>query len=266
MYSDLKAEHRLTEFRTIDPRALLERYNLALAQGLLFRATSMTIEVVARTPSRLRQLFRWLKFHQLMHRAERSEKGWSIVIDGPLSLFDQSQRYGLQMAKFLPALLLIKDWTMRAEVRWRDRSEILSFELAPADGLVTHLKSRGTAVSREEKLLTKRIDEKTDWKVSRRAQVVDLGGRDVLVPDFSLVAPDGRRAHVEIIGFWRRSYLERRLEVLARFGPPNLVLCVSRRLATEKSAELGELSDRVVDFAEVISLPRVLKVVERVAF
>ena len=265
MYADRKSEHRLTAFRPMEPGALLDRYNLALAQGLLYRAHTMTIRVAVRAPNRLRQLFRWLKFHQLMHRAVRDGDGWRVEIDGPLSLFSQSQRYGLQMAKFLPALLLVSDWTMTARVQWRDNPSDLTFELTPEDGLRTHLKSRGTAVSREEKLLTERVLEKSDWTVSRRARVLDLGGEDVLIPDFTLRSPDGREAHVEIIGFWRRSYLERRMDVLRRHGPANLVLCVSRRMATEKSAELLELSDRIVDFAEVISLRRVIDTAERVA-
>ena len=265
MYADRKSEHRLTEFRAIEPAALLNRYNLALAQGLLYRAISMTIRVAVRSPNRLRQLFRWLKFHQLMHRAERDDDGWRIEIDGPMSLFSQSQRYGLQMAKFIPALLLTDSWTMSADVRWRDNPKTLRFELTPDDGLRTHLKSRGTAVSREEKLLTAQIDEKTDWAVSSRARVIDLGGKDVLIPDFTLRSPDGREVHVEIVGFWRRSYLERRLDVLRSHGPSNLVLCVSRRMATEKSDALGELGGAVVDFAEVISLRRVMEAAQSVA-
>lgn len=266
MYSDLKAEHRLTSFREIDASSLLHRYNLALAQGMLYRASTMSIEVSTKSPAGLRQLFRWLKFHQLMHRALRTKTGWRVEIDGPLSLFDQSQRYGLQMAKFLPALLLTERWKMEAAVQWRDRPDTLKFELTPDAGLVSHLKSKGMAVSREEKLVVERLKKKKGWAVSKRATVLDLGGKDVLVPDFTLTHKDGRKAYVEVVGFWRRSYLERRIEVLSKYGPKNLVLCVSRRMATEKTkADLGDFSDNIVEFAEIISVPRLLKVVERVA-
>ncbi len=266
MYSDLKAEHRLTSFKEIEPSALLHRYNLALAQGMLYRASTMSIEVKTKSPAGLRQLFRWLKFHQLMHRALRTKGGWRVEIDGPLSLFDQSQRYGLQMAKFLPALLLTENWRMEAAVQWRDRTDTLKFELTPKAGLVSHLKPKGMAVSREEKLVVERLRKKKEWKVSKRATVLDLGGKDVLVPDFTLSHADGRKAFVEVVGFWRRSYLERRIEVLSKYGPENLVLCVSRRMATEKTKEnLGDFADNIIDFAEVISVPRLLKLVDRVA-
>ena len=267
MYGDLKTEQRLTRFRPMTAEALIHRYNLALAQGLLLRASEMHIDVDVDRPSALRQLFRWLKFHQLMHRTIKSDSGWRITVDGPLSLFSQSQRYGLQMALFLPALLLADRWRVQADVEWRRPGNLLTLELSPADGLVTHLRNRGTYVTEEERWLTKRIDEHANsWKVSRRAKVVDLGGEDVLVPDFTVECTEtGRVAIVEVVGFWRRSYLERRVDVLRRRGPTNLVLCISRKMATEAKAALGTLEANVVEFASVVPLGAFFEAVERVA-
>lgn len=267
LYADLRAEQRLVAFDRIEPRALLDRYNLAQAQGLLLRAHELNVEVDVDRPSRLRQVFRWLKFFQLMHRTRRGEGGWQITIDGPMSLFEQSQRYGLQMANFLPALLLTDRWRLRADVEWPHVAGRVALELEPADGLVSHYRSRGTWVSEEERTLVGRIDESaTSWKVSRSARVVDLGGVDVLVPDFAVrCEATGREALVEVVGFWRREYLTRRAETLAAHGPPNLVLCVSRRLGTDGDALPEGLADRVVDFARVVPLPRFFEVVERVA-
>lgn len=267
MYADLKAEQRLTRFRPIDGLALLHRYNLAQAQGLLFRAHELRVTVGVDRPSRLRQVFRWLKFHQLMHRTVRGKDGYAITIDGPLSLFAQSQRYGLQMAKFLPALLLADRWSMEADVDWPHAKKPLRFTLTPESGLTTHLRSKGTWITEEEREITRRVDEHaSSWKVSRKARVIDLGGRDVLVPDFTVVCEEtGREAHVEIIGFWRRAYLERRLEVLAQHGPSNLVLCVSRKMAAEKHTELQAMPSHVVEFAKVIPLGRFLESVDAAA-
>ena len=132
---------------------------------------------------------------------------------------------------------------------------------------MTHLRNRGTYVTEEERWLTKRIDEHANsWKVSRRAKVVDLGGEDVLVPDFTVECTEtGRVAIVEVVGFWRRSYLERRVDVLRRRGPTNLVLCISRKMATEAKAALGTLEANVVEFASVVPLGAFFEAVERVA-
>lgn len=267
LYADLKSEQRLVSFRKLGAEALLHRYNLAQAQGLLLRAHELHIDVSVDRPSRMRQLFRWLKFHQLMHRTTRGESGWRITVDGPMSLFEQSQRYGLQMARFLPALLLSDRWSLTAEIDWPHSADRVTLELGPDDGLVTHLRSRGTWITEEEQTLVARIDaSKTPWSVARSTRVVDLGGRDVFVPDFVVRCSDtGREALVEVIGYWRKDYLLRRAEALAAHGPPNLVLCVSRKLAAGDSTLPASLRDHVVDFARVIALKPFLAVVERVA-
>ena len=184
-----------------------------LRRGCFLRATELRVDVCVDRPSRLRQLYRHLKFHQLMHRAERVTKvRWRITIDGPLSLFDQSQKYGLQMANFLPAVLLLDDWSIEADLRWGTERKELTFKLDPEAGLTTHLKERGTYITEEEATFVKRLKDKGgDWQPKRRAKVVDLGGRDVLVPDFIVEnTKTGAEVMVEIIGYWRRGYLERR--------------------------------------------------------
>jgi predicted nuclease of restriction endonuclease-like RecB superfamily len=258
LYGDLRDEQRLVEYKPMAPRDLLDRYNLALAQGVLLRARELRVRVAVDRPQRLRQLYRWLKFHQLMHRSQRvSPSLWDIVIDGPLSLFAQSQRYGLLMAQFLPAIALLDQWSLEADVEWPHHDGPLLFRLSSEDGLRSHLSDRGTWLSPEDKVLFDRINADTEWIATRDAEVMDLGGQDVLVPDLVLThRTTGRRAFVEIVGFWRAAWLERRAEALRKYGPPGLIVCVSRRLAT------GEKGDRIdptwIDYAEVIPLARVL--------
>ena len=264
MYADLKSEQRLVSHRPMEPARLLQRYNLSLIQAVLLRAHEMTVEVEADRPSRLRELYRHLKFRQLMHRTSRDGDRWTLTIDGPVSLFQQSQRYGLQMALFFPAVLLLPKWKLTARVKWKRRGEV-ELELDHKSKLQTHLRSKGTYITEEEKILYHRInDGSSRWTARRSSTVIELDGQDVLVPDFSVKHEDGRRAHVEIIGYWRKTYLERRMEILREHGPSNLILCISRNLATDRS-KLGDLGDNVVDFAQIISRKKVLEVAERVA-
>ena len=64
--------------------------------------------------------------------------GYVFHIDGPLSLFSATTKYGLQVALFLPALLHCQDFRLEAEVRWGPRREPRSFLLDSRDGLVSH--------------------------------------------------------------------------------------------------------------------------------
>ena len=266
LYADLKAEQRMTAWRPIAPTALIHRYNVALAQGIVLRAHALQIRVAARAPKRVRQVFRVLKFHQLMHQAERDGAEWVITVDGPMSLFHQSQRYGVQLANLLPAVLLTEGWRIEAEVDWFKSGERLAFALSPDDGLVSPMRSRATWQSQEEKTLIERLStHRSGWRAERRAMIVNLDGRGVLVPDLVLHhTPSGREALLDIVGFWRRGYLERRAELLRAHGPANLILCVSRRLrAGDDDAALS--GPGVIDFAEVISTKRLIEAAEAVA-
>jgi hypothetical protein len=264
-YADLKDEQRMVSYKPMAPRDLLDRYNLALAQGVLLRAREMRLHVAVSRPQKLRQLFRWLKFHQLMHRAKRvSASRWDIVIDGPMSLFSQGQRYGVLMAQFLPAILLLDQWAIEADIQWPNHDQTLQFRLTPDDGLRTHLTEKGVWVSQEDKVLYERINAGSDWTASRDAEIMDLGGQDVVVPDLVLTRNrDQKKAFVEIVGFWRASWLERRAAVLRQHAPENLIVCISRRLA---AGDKGEgFAEDWIDYAEVIPLARILAQAEKIA-
>jgi predicted nuclease of restriction endonuclease-like RecB superfamily len=69
----------------------------------------------------------------------------------------------------------------------------------------------------------------------------------VLLPDFALEHPDGRRAILEIMGFWTPEYLEEKLDKIRQADVENLVLAVSEELdCTSEDIDLG--ADRVLWF------------------
>ena len=93
---------------------------------------------------RLRQLFRYVKFHQLMHLARRDGPWLEITLDGPASLFKQSTRYGMELATFFPAILLQEcPWELQATVLWTKAKHRKTLTLTHEDGLVGHYADRG---------------------------------------------------------------------------------------------------------------------------
>jgi len=134
---------------TITVDWLLTRYNLALAQAVLYDATRMRIRVW----DHFSTAFSYVKLFGLMHRiypineaGDRVETtdaadGYEAVLDGPASLFSQSRKYGIRMANFLPALPLCDRWEMHAEILADEdgpSSDTLSFDLDHTDGLSSH--------------------------------------------------------------------------------------------------------------------------------
>lgn len=266
LYADLQQEQVLTAARPLAPDALLHRYNVSLVQAILLRALRVEVVLASPTAPRTRQLLRWAKFHQLLFQAHREDDGLHLVLDGPSSLFRQSTRYGLQLALFFPAVLLQDGpWHLEAEVEWTKARHRKRLALSSADGLVGHLPDTGAWVSREQQQLVARWEAlgDTGWSIRDDTAPIALGSRGVVMPDLTFEHADGRTAHLEIVGYWRRDALERRLEGLVRHGPGNLVLAVSRNLQGCREA-LADFPGWVVPFAKVVPPKAVLEAVESV--
>lgn len=261
LYADLEERQVLEKFKKISPDQLLERYNVALAQAVLYRALSMRIRLGVNDSNKLRLLFQMLKFHRLMHRTERAAAGYEIIVDGPGSLLKQGRRYGLAMAKFLPALLHLDGWEMEARIEWDGRRFI--FELDPSAGLKAVSRARGQWVAQEEQWFEERFAQKAPkgWSLERRGEVVELGENEVLVTDYVIRTDDGEEALLEVVGFWRAAYLRRRLELLGQMELERpVILVVSERLNSDR--ELLEASPaQVVFFKGVILHDKVVEAV-----
>ncbi|MFC4990211.1 DUF790 family protein [Saliphagus infecundisoli] len=250
---------------------LLTRYNLALAQAVLYDATRMRIRVW----DHFNTVFSYVKLFGLMHRIYPIDgdgtrvpntdvaDGYEAILDGPASLFSQSRKYGIRMANFLPALPLCNRWEMHAEVLDEEgpTETTLSFELDHTDGLSSHYTARSDFDSDVERTLAQKWDRSTtDWELIHEDDVLDLGA-EVMIPDFALEHPDGRRAILEIVGFWTPEYLDEKLAKIRDADLDHLLLAVSERL--ECSADdFDGASDRVLWFKSGIHVYDVVELAE----
>lgn len=267
LYADLPSAQVIRSWRPLDATALLHRYNVAQVQSLLLRAHEVRVVLAKPSPGRVRQLMRHARFHQLLFRASRDAEGLELVFDGPASMFSQSTRYGLQLASFFPALLLQDGaWRMVAQVPWTRAAHPKRLEITQEDELVGHLSDTGAYTPREVGWFAERwaaVAATSKWTMTESTTPIELGGRGVVLPDFTFT--DGvRTAHLEIVGFWQRDWLERRLEGLRRHGPGNMVLAVSTKLHVGEHA-LDDFPGEVVSFSQVVPVKDVLAALERVA-
>lgn len=229
MFSDLKDEQLLEAFDSREPLWMLRRYNVALAQGLLLDALRMDITLHSPSPQRLRQLFRYLKFFRLLFAVQETRDGMLIQVDGPLSILEQTRAYGMRMAGFLPALLLLDEWELSADVRWRRRRYTLRVD--PTDGLVSHYPDKGAWTPPELQQLLDRLRTlaPAGIDVLDGQSVLSLGGREVFVPDLEIARP-GRSVCVEILWPWRKLRWNRYFELFAAHAPDDVLLCVPQKL------------------------------------
>jgi predicted nuclease of restriction endonuclease-like RecB superfamily len=260
LYADLPENHLLTALPDFTADKLVDRYNLAQAQGLLYSALYLRLTAHRNVPGEYRRLFRHLKFHGLMYAVEgHLDEGYQIYVDGPASLFKQTRKYGLQMAMFLPALLRISRWNLEAVLRRDDRE--MSYRLDSQSPLKPLDAAPPAYDSLLEESFARRWDKlDTPWVLEREVEIVDLRGT-VFVPDFALRHPDGRIAHVEIMGFWHPDYLRRKLDKLRRAAMPDLIVAVSERLNVGAD-DFRDIPGPVVFFKGKLEPRQVLAVLE----
>lgn len=265
LFADRKEEQQILSLRVPDADWLLHRYNVALVQACLLRCESMELTLSKPAPERVRQLLRAVRFHQLMHRARMDRGDLRLTLDGPTSLLRQSTRYGMGLANFFPALLLqTGDWELTAMLRWGKRRLRKTMTLSSERGLVSHYRDQGGYRTRTEQWFEERWERlDCDWTLERCVELVHLGGQAVLAPSYR-VSKDGRVAHLEILGFWRKAWLKRHLQAVAKHGPGNLVLAVSTKMEGAKEG-LGRFEGQVVSFKEIVPAKDVLAAVQKVA-
>ena len=257
LYSDLRTMQRIHTLKSFStPALLIHRYNIALCQAVLLRACSLEITFASMDPKWLRYLFGLIKFHNLMFLLEKKGDKTVLTLDGPQSLFQKSTRYGMQLALFLPGLLLVPTpWSLKGVIEWNKRKKKL--ELDHDAGMLSHYKERGVWRSDAERVFEERFKAKeTGWRIGP-GKLIKLKGQRILQPDFTL-KKGKRTVHLEIIGFWRKG----QLSSLLQDCPDNVFLLVSRRLAGDKSGIPPKIAQRVVPFAEVIPVSKVLDAIE----
>ena len=269
LFADRPAEYLLTDVGPEwSPDALIARYNLELARGVLYWASQMTIDI----HDGYKEFWRYLKLFKLMFWASpRPDGGYHVELDGPISPFVQSTtRYGRQFAAFLPALLLGERWQMEAEIRLASLgSEPLSYRLDRTTPLRSHFKHSGLFDSRLEadfaaEFEAKFGEKRGQWVLARENEVILLGDT-VMIPDFALThRKDGRRAVIEIVGFWHPEYLRRKVEKVRAAQRHNLILLVYEGVNLTENA-LQDVPGEVLYFANKPVLKDVMALVEAVA-
>ncbi len=259
LYADLRENERLEAFRPIGPDALLERYDLGLAQAVLLKATHVVVRVAGETPDRYRRLFRAARFHGLIHVVEGSpDEGYRITLDGPWSLFDAVQKYGLRLAMFLPQVLAIRDFHVRAELAWGKARSTLGgsartsqatppnprthavLEITPADGLVSHI-AEHTSTGPDLETFKQAFERLgSEWIVSDNDRIFALPGEIACVPDLVFRSETtGEEVFLEAFGFWSRKAVWQRVELVRKGFFARIILAVGKQLRVSEEV-LGE--------------------------
>lgn len=241
LYADLRGAEILLRVAAPSPELLLDRYNLSLAQSILLRATQVTVRIEGESPARYRQIFRAARFHGLIHVVQGDPAaGYTLTLDGPFSLFDAVQRYGLRLAMFLPSLLPCASFHLRAEVRWGRDKQPFAFELGSGDGLVFHGRELPDTTPELAAFCEGFTKLDAPWKVAQNDRIFALPGEVVCVPDLVFENREtGEEVYLEAFGFWSRDAVWRRVELIRKGFPARILLAVGKQLRVSEEV-LGE--------------------------
>ncbi len=268
LFSDLEDELMMRGFVPLSAELLIKRYNLSLMQTLLFK--SLRVEFTA--SGNWKNIFREVKRQGLMYSVEEQHPDYRVSLDGPLSLFRFTERYGTSIAKVLPRIVASGKWSVKAEILARNRGgRVYTFEANGGevnDLIVTDRdEEKAEASGRQASGFDSTVEERfakafltsygsMGWVLRREPEPL-VAGTHVLIPDFSL-EKHTVKVYVEIVGFWTSEYLERKLRKLKSVEGVDMIIAADESLACSKLERLRVKAD-VIYYKKDVPLKQIVE-------
>lgn len=239
IYADLPAYQSVVKFRSLSPERLIHRYNCAQVQGLLIHCSELEIRLGDSPPALLRQFFKYLRFHQLMAAIRKdADNRFIITVDGPLNLFYKTQKYGLNLANFFPAVLHQPQWELSAEIRFKTRRSY-TLSLDNSSRLQPYFHHFTAYVPEEISVFQEMFHQKAEgWQIAPASEFIPLEGETYCFPDFTLTHASGYSIAMELFHPWHSTQLVNRLAHLEKAAGSPLIIGVARAL--EKDPLISE--------------------------
>ena len=257
LYADVMAYQLLEEFSGYpNPGAFLSRYNVAQLQACLYRAESMTVVAT----KDLKTIVQYAKLARLLHEVVRlGPSHFRLDFSGPASVLRETRRYGVNFAKFLPALLACEGWNMTAIVRtpWNTCAKLA---VSDQDRFTSHLPGPQEFDSAlEESLARKFGPQRGGWDLIREGEILQERQRTFL-PDFTFRHEDGTEVLLEIVGFWTPEYLAHKRETLRQFRRHKILIAVPETSVREGAS----ISENVLVYKTALKLTPLMEALELV--
>jgi hypothetical protein len=176
-------------------------------------------------------------------------------------VLSETRRYGVNLARFVPALLACKGWKMEAKLQtpWGGKAKLA---LSDEDGLKSHLPPPEEFDSSVEEGFARKWGDgpRDGWTLHREAAIVHHY-QTAFVPDFVFRHEDGTEVLFEIVGFWTPEYLDHKREVVREFRKKHRILLAVREQSLRDGASIPE---EVIVYKAALTLGPVLQALARV--
>ena len=295
----------LESFSSLEPIHLLGIYNLSLLQTLVFN--SVNFEFTIKGGTNWKQVLRTIKRFGLMYNLQKTQKNSgnkfpteiqynqiepnlvygddfksyfndNIIcsIDGPLSIFKLTNKYGILIAKVIPKIISASKWSIKASIIKNTLSgrKLYDFDLS-SDSEVHFFNSINYQFYNdypfedsnsinlyfdsfvETKFAMQFEKFHTGWKLVREPDPLILPSGRAFIADF-LFERYGKKIYFEIIGFWTLQYLERKFKKIyeiSKFSDnkDDLLIAINENNLVSESGEMKKLlSDSILDQNKII--------------
>ncbi len=239
LFADLPGERLVGDLPVgFSPSELMLQANFTLAQSLLGKAT----RVMMRVDTNARALVRHAQRSGLICLARSATPGVVLDFSGPFAVIRRTLVYARALGGVLPYLAQCPGFRIEAHVVLAGQTAKLVLD--SADPLFPMALPPSYDSKLEQAFATDFLRFARDWDLHREPEPVRAG--DALVfPDFAAVrrGDPSQRWFIEILGFWTRDYLERKLQLYARARIPNLIFCVdaARKVDDEQLPEAARV-------------------------
>jgi predicted nuclease of restriction endonuclease-like RecB superfamily len=266
LYADHPDNRPLIEYRTLTALELLQRYNLALVQGLLFGAQKLVITAQAPDLLQVRRVLRWLKFCRLVAQATVTQGAWQIEITGPAAVLAMAKAYGMQFAVFFPVIPILGKFEALAEIRLAHGREV-TLRVTEADGLTCPHDSALGHIPPEITAVAEKFTDEA-WELDLTPEPMPVGVVGICAPDFTFRHRDnGAIIYVELFHRWHQHALARRIDELQARPNARLVLGIERHLWQDEAmqARLSQVANVLLfrDFPTANKLKAMLTAVSQ---
>jgi predicted nuclease of restriction endonuclease-like RecB superfamily len=214
--------------------------------------------------------------------SENNDTGILCSVSGPLSIFKLTDRYGTSIAKLLPSIVSAGRWFFKAWIvrkNFASGKRIYEFELSADKSplllsepirdefkmgksgqwfLNGHINSTSNTYydSKVEENFAKRfIQSAKGWNLIREPDPIVLSNGKALIPDF-MFEKYGKKIYFEIVGFWTREYLDKKLEKIRDItateeaSRPNFLMAVNSDYYAASSNSTKTKESQVFNFIE----------------
>lgn len=262
LFADLRGADRLEQASTLDAEGLVAAWERARLQAVFLRATRVEATVRCASAEQYRALFAKIKFRRLLHRVEALPDGRQcITLDGPLSLFEAVTRYGLELALIAPDLLACPEVELRADLRWGASRRALTLRVNGRGPGAAELPPRRDEVTELHRALAERASA---FDVAYGTELLDVPGLGVLAPDLELTErATGRVVWIELLGFWSRDAVWKRVDLVRQGLPSPVVFLASSKLRVSAEVLDDEPGAELYVFKGTPSARRVIEHAER---